>query len=75
MDFANLVCKVKTPDCEKCIIKNLCKFDGQTKKKALKKKLKANKLALVFFVRENKNFFGRNIKKKTFRRSIFNTFF
>ena len=62
MDFANLVCKVKKPDCEKCIIKNLCKFDGKQKK--LNKKLKANKLGVGFFIRENKKFLVGMSKKK-----------
>ena len=60
MDFANLVCKVKKPHCEKCIVKNLCKFDGKQKK--LNKKLKANKLG-VGFIRENKNFWLEYQKK------------
>ena len=65
MDFANLVCKVKKPYCEKCIVKNLCKFDGKQKK--LNKKPIINKLGIGFFIRENKNFLVGISKKKLFQ--------
>ena len=63
MDFANLVCKVKKPDCEVCILKKICRFDSKIER-AFKKKIKINKIGVGFFVNQNKNFLIEISKKK-----------
>ena len=49
MDFANLVCKVNTPLCNECTLKNMCNFENKIENKK-KKQTKIEKLVLVFLL-------------------------
>ena len=66
MDFANLVCKAKNPNCSECIFKKICRFDGKIRNK-FKTKLKNKKMGVGFFVSKNDNFLVEKSKKKLFQ--------
>ena len=47
MDFANLVCKVNTPLCNECTLKNMCNFENKIENK--KKKTNKNRKNWYWF--------------------------
>ena len=63
MDFANLVCKLKKPICNGCIVRNLCKYDGKIKTKSLTKS-KTTKIGVGFYVNKKKKFLIEISQKK-----------
>ena len=63
MDFANLVCKVNTPLCNECTLKNMCNFENKIENKK-KKQTKIEKIGIGFFVNNEKSFLIEVSKKK-----------
>ena len=52
MDFANLVCKVNTPLCNECTLKNMCNFENKIEK--IKRKTNKNRKINIFVNNEKK---------------------
>ena len=64
MDLANLICKIKNPDCFSCPIKQLCKGKDQEYRSIIKKKPRKLKYGIGFFINYKNKFLITNSKKK-----------
>ena len=63
MDFANLVCKAREPNCNNCYIQTICRYNDRKSINIKSKKEKIRKIGIGFFVRKDKKFLIEISKK------------
>tara|TARA_B100000029_G_scaffold477618_1_gene522819 strand:+ start:426 stop:1496 length:1071 start_codon:yes stop_codon:yes gene_type:complete len=66
MDLANIVCKIKSPECKICPVRDECKTNGNHSEKKLigKTNLKKRKIGVTFLLEFNKEYLIEHTKKK-----------
>ena len=64
MDIANLICKIRNPDCFSCPIKQLCKSRDKVCISQISRKPLKQKYGIGFFINHKKEFLVTNSKKK-----------